>query len=153
SHGGAYASALVDQLRAEIALDRPSASRGAEAADRALAAFAALPATPDRTAAAFDFARLAIERRSASAEAIQRWLDLAVSGFERLGDHRGREQALATSVAWLRESLSGSASPGRERNLIEAVGRLLDSMSDFGELLQRAMQLAVEQLDAERGVL
>ncbi|TMQ68845.1 MAG: sigma-54-dependent Fis family transcriptional regulator [Candidatus Eisenbacteria bacterium] len=41
----------------------------------------------------------------------------------------------------------------RERNLIESVSRLLNSLSDLKELAQRAMGLAVEQFDAERGVL
>ena len=41
----------------------------------------------------------------------------------------------------------------RDRNLIESVSRLLNSLPDLGELTQRAMELAVEQFDAERGVL
>jgi Nif-specific regulatory protein len=41
----------------------------------------------------------------------------------------------------------------RERDLIAAVSRLLNSLSDLHELVQRAMEIAVEQLNAERGVL
>jgi len=41
----------------------------------------------------------------------------------------------------------------RDRDLLNAVSRLLDSLPDFGQLMREAMRLAVEQLDAERGVL
>ena len=75
------------------------------------------------------------------------------AGFERLGDHRSREQALALTVDWLRRIGTGESRPARARDLLRAVSRLLDSISDFRELTRRAMRLAVEQLDAERGVL
>jgi Nif-specific regulatory protein len=76
-----------------------------------------------------------------------------VAGFERLGDHPGRARALALTVEWLRRAPSPGSSSGRDGDLIRSVSRLLDSLSDLHELSQRAMKLAVEQLDAERGVL
>ena len=153
SAAGAYAVAMTEQLRAELDIVRSNTVRATESADRALAAFGELPATPDRAAAAFEFARLAIERQIGNLAAVSDWLDQSVSGFERLGDHRGREQALAISLRWHREGRADQPEPVLERNLIEVVGRLLDSMSDFAELVQRSMRLAVEQLDAERGLL
>ena len=81
------------------------------------------------------------------------WLQDAAAGFERLGDQPGRLRALALAVEWLRRPQSAAPAAARDRDLIRAVSRLLDSLSDLPELTQRAMQLAVEQLDAERGVL
>ncbi len=153
SASGAYAGALALQLRAEIALFRPGYGPGPEFADRALEAFASLPAVPDRCAAALEFARIAAQNRSADAEILERWLDEALAGFERLGDRAGREQALAIGMKWYRDSRDASAGPGRNRDLLEVVGRLIESLSDSNELVQRAMRLAVEQFDAERGLL
>ncbi|MEO5616869.1 MAG: sigma 54-interacting transcriptional regulator, partial [Candidatus Eisenbacteria bacterium] len=153
SSAGTYAIALTQQLRAEIEIGRSNSGRAVEAADCALESFAALPATPDRSVAAFEFARLAIERRLDDTESIARWLDWAISGFERLGDRAGREQALRMSLRLFRDTHAVRSEPVRERNLIEVVGRLLDSLSDFAELVRRSMRLAVEQLNAERGLL
>ena len=66
---------------------------------------------------------------------------------------RGRERALGLLVEWLRRTGGRGTVGDRDRNLIESVSRLLNSLSDLRELTQRAMELAVEQFDAERGVL
>ncbi len=57
------------------------------------------------------------------------------------------------TVEWLRRTGGRGAVGARDRNLIESVSRLLNSLPDLAELTQRAMELAVEQFDAERGVL
>ncbi|HEY6866794.1 MAG TPA: sigma 54-interacting transcriptional regulator, partial [Candidatus Eisenbacteria bacterium] len=153
NHAAPYAAAFADQLRAELALAQGRTAEGAERAARALSAFAALPAPPDRALAALDFARVALEGRGQTRAPVGDWLDQAAGTFERLGDHHHRERALALMVRWLRRSALQPTVVTPERNLIEAVSRLLNSLSDLRELSQRAMRMAVEQLDAERGVL
>ncbi len=148
-----YAAALADQLRAEIALMEGRIAEGVEAAGRGLAGRAARPAPPHPAVAGLDIARGAREARGETRAPVGDWLDQAASAFERLGDHRNRERALALMVRWLRRSSLHPAAATPERNLIEAVSRLLNSLSDLRELTQRAMRMAVEQLDAECGVL
>jgi len=144
---------MAETLRAEIALAEGRVAEGAAAAGRALERFRALAAFADRAQAALEFARLVLARDGEVRAPAGEWLELAAAAFERLGDHRSREHALALTVEWLRRSGMGDTRPARARDLLHAVGRLLDSISDFGELTRRAMRLAVEQLDAERGVL
>jgi len=153
SASGAYASALKEQLRAEIALLKSGSQQPASLGDHCLELLAALPAVPDRAAAALEMARLALEHRPDVGEAIRRWLEVAIADFERLGDRRGREQALLLSLRWYRDHFVPRALPAREQDLLEAVGRLLESMSEVTALLQRAMRMAVEQFEAERGLL
>jgi transcriptional regulator with GAF, ATPase, and Fis domain len=153
AHPAPYGEALAEQLRAEMALAQGRTADGIKRAEKALAGFAALPAPPDRAMAALDLARLALEARGETRAPVGDWLDQAASTFERLGDHRNRERALALMVRWLRRADRHPATATPERNLIEAVSRLLNSLSDLRELTQRAMRMAVEQLDAERGVL
>jgi Nif-specific regulatory protein len=81
------------------------------------------------------------------------WTSAAAAGFERLGNRRGREQALALTVEWLLAEAAGGPGAHGRRNLIEEVSRLLDSLPDLRQLGRRAMRLAVQQLGAERGVL
>src|SRR5206468_12207448 len=68
-------------------------------------------------------------------------------------DRRGRERAITLLVSWLRRSAARKAVLPRDQDLIRSVGELLHSLSDLRELGQRAMEMVVEQLDAERGVL
>jgi Nif-specific regulatory protein len=145
-----YVAAHAQLLRAELALAQGRAEEGTALAQAALAAFAALPAPPDRASAALDCARVAAA--AGVSAPVDEWLGQAAAAFERLGDHRGRERALALAVEWLRGA-GAAPSRARSRDLLRSVSRLIDSLSDLGELTRRAMQLAVEQLDAERGVL
>src|SRR5262249_45461847 len=85
--------------------------------------------------------------------AIESWLRIAEELFARLGDRRSRERALLLHLELLQRKRPAEFAPVREHDLIAEVSRLLDSMSDFDELIGRAMQLAVRQLDAECGVL
>ena len=154
THVVPYATAHAMQLRAEIALADGRIEEGIDLGRRTLAAFNELPAPPDRAMAALDFARLAIAADVDASAPVDDWLQDAAETFGRLGDHPCREWALALSVDWLRRHRGvGGSSISRERGLIQSVSRLLDSLSDLTELTQRAMQMAVEQLDAERGVL
>ncbi|MBI5171227.1 MAG: sigma 54-interacting transcriptional regulator [Candidatus Eisenbacteria bacterium] len=145
-----YVAAHARLLGAELELAQGRAEAGVAAAREALAAFATLATPAERAHAALECSRLAAA--AAVVAPVDEWLDLAAGAFERLGDHRGRERALALAVEWLR---AGRGAPVRHegRGLLDSVSRLLDSLSDPGELTRRAMQLAVEQLDAERGVL
>jgi len=145
-------AAQAAQLRAELALASGRFADGAAAAREALDGFDALPAPPERARAALEFARLSGNEESDDRVPVSRWLEEAAAGFQRLGDRRGREAALALLVRRLKR-MRATAGPGRAQDLITAVRRLLDSLSDLRELAQRSMQLAVEQLDAERGVL
>ena len=148
-----YATAHVHQLRAEWALARAHAEDGAGNAALALAAFSALPAPADAAAAALEFARVAARAGLAARTPVSDWLRTAAAGFERLGDHRQRERTLALAVDWHRRFAPAGTDVARDRDLLESVTRLLDSQPEIGELSRRAMRLAVEQLDAERGVL
>jgi transcriptional regulator with GAF, ATPase, and Fis domain len=152
-HAGAYATAMADQLRAELALTQGRIKDGVELAKRSLSAFAALPAPLDRAQAEIEFGRIALARSSDGRIPVGEWLDDAAATSERLGDRRSRERALALMVEWLRRTGGRGTVGARDRNLIESVSRLLNSLSDLKDLAQRAMELAVEQFDAERGVL
>src|SRR5262249_14961188 len=68
-------------------------------------------------------------------------------------DRLGREKALALAVDWYRSYGAAAPALARDRDLLEAVSRLLDSLTDLEQLTHEAMRLAVEQLGAERGLL
>ncbi|MFN8588281.1 MAG: sigma 54-interacting transcriptional regulator [Candidatus Eisenbacteria bacterium] len=145
-----WVAAHLRHLQAELLLAQGRTEDGVEAVRRTLAAFAALPCPADQALAALDCARVAIA--AGLTAPVDEWLEQAAATFERLGDHRGRERALALAFEWLRAARL-SPTRTRSRDLLRAVSRLLDSLSELGELTRRAMALAVEQLDAERGVL
>jgi Nif-specific regulatory protein len=148
-----YARAQITQLRGEIALKRGRVREALEAARGTLETLASLPAPADRAQAQVEFARLSLEVGSDGRIPVGAWLDDAAAVFERFGDRRSRERALGLTVEWLRLTGGRGTVGARDRNLIESVSRLLDSLSDLRELTTRAMELAVEQFDAERGVL
>jgi Nif-specific regulatory protein len=155
AHHAPYVRAHALQLRAELLLLRGEPAGIAAAATAALEAFDALPAPADMGTAALAFARLANLHASglAGRVPVADWLHRAAAAFELVGDRPGRARALALAVDWYRRFSLGAAPVARERDLLKAVGRLLDSLSDLGQLTSAAMRLAVEQLDAERGVL
>ena len=70
-----------------------------------------------------------------------------------MGDHRGRAAALVRLVDVLSDRPSAARAPARDRGLIDSVAWLLSSLSEPKELAQRAMKMAVDAMDAERGVL
>ena len=150
--GRALVAAMTQLLRAEIALTQGKSGESIEAGRAALAAFDALPAPAERAAAALELARLA-PPTPGMRDAVLEWLDVAARGFERLGDEKRRRSALTLSVEWLRRTPVPAATPGIESGLVERVTWLLGSLTDLGELTQRAMRAAVEQLGAERGML
>ena len=147
-----YAAAHILQLKTELALAQGRVEEGVELAGQTLAALGALPATADRALAALEFARVVMMAGFGTRAPVGEWLEDAAGAFERLGDHRRRERTLALTVEWLRRTRV-PAPAARDRDLIQGVSRLLDSLSDLRELSQRAMRMAVDQLDAERGVL
>jgi transcriptional regulator with GAF, ATPase, and Fis domain len=151
--GAPYAETCVRQLRAEWCLARGHAAEGAREAAAVLAAFAALPAPYEAATAALEFARVATRAGLAARAPVPDWLRDAAAGFGRLGDHPQRERALAHAVDWYRRHGGRGAVVTRDRDLLESVTRLLDSQPELDELCRRAMRLAVDQLDAERGVL
>src|SRR5207244_1049525 len=128
------AAAAAGPLRAELALARGRMAEGADAAGRALERFRSLGAFPERAQAALELARILLARDGESRAPVGAWLELAAAGFERLGDHRSREQALALTVDWLRRIGTGEARPARARDLLRAVSRLVDPISEFREL-------------------
>jgi Nif-specific regulatory protein len=148
-----YAAAHLAQLQAECALAQGRVEEGVDLAGKTLAALAALPAPADRAWAALEFARVVMAAGAGPRAPVGEWLEDAAGAFERLGNHPDRERTLALMVEWLRRTRVPAPAGLHDRDLIQAVSRLLDSLSDLQELSQRAMQLAVEQLDAERGVL
>lgn len=150
-HASPFAAALLDLLRGEIAFAEHRSGDAVAAARRALAALAAFPAPAERARAALDLAAL-VAPGAGLREIVSEWAQLAIRTFERLGDHRKREQALAVALAWHRVQAPATTS-ARDTGLLERVSWLLHSLTDLEELTRRAMQAAVEQLDAERGVL
>ncbi len=147
-----FISALALLAKAELAFTSGQATEAVDAGRRALDLFAKLPAHGELAFAACDLARLARVSSSLSPHVVA-WLDTAARGFERLGNHRGREAALALTVEWLRRPEHRAPVSSSDLGLIERVSWLLSSITDLRELAQRAMRMAVEQLDAERGVL
>ena len=152
THPAPYVEALARRLEAELALKDGRLAEGRETGHGALEKLAALPAPVERAHAALELARLA-PASPELAPAVVSWLDLAIGTFERVGDRSSRERALALLVEWLRRHPVRPPAPAGGRDLIERVSWLLHSLSDPRELTQRAMRMAVEQLDAERGVL
>jgi Nif-specific regulatory protein len=71
---------------------------------------------------------------------------------ERLGDRRTRAEALERLVECQRRAAPAPARAS-DLDLVESVSRLLGSLSDPGEVARRAMEMAVNQFGAERGVL
>jgi transcriptional regulator with GAF, ATPase, and Fis domain len=147
-----YVRALAQQAHAQIAFRRGRLTEAFEIAEKALDAFATLPAPADQATAVLELARLAPASHD-SAPRVVPWLENAASTFERLGDRRGQLRALQIQLEWLKRSDTHVGSAGAERGLIERVSWLLNSLTDLPELTHRAMRMAVEQLDAERGVL
>jgi Nif-specific regulatory protein len=152
-HRAPYVSAHALQLRAELMVARANAAGAAATADAALEAFEALPAPADMASAALEFTRLSNANGLAARTPVGEWLHRAAAAFERVGDRQGRERALALAVDWHRRFAPAVARRRPDRDLLKAVARLLDSLSDLGQLTRAAMRLAVEQFDAERGVL
>jgi transcriptional regulator with GAF, ATPase, and Fis domain len=145
------ATALAETLTAELALVSGRSEKGIEIGSRELSRLSGLPSPPEVAAAALDLSRsspTAAELRGTVLD----WLDRAAAAFQMLGDHRGRERALALAVEWLRRSAPGPVVKDSQ-DLIHRVSWLLNSHSDLREMTQRAMRMAVEQLDAELGVL
>ena len=151
--GAPYAGAHVLQLRAEIAFHEGRTGEAMDLARAVLEAYKLLPAPADRANAALEFARLIDASGEESPAPVDEWLQDAAETFGRLGDHRLREHALALGNEWLRRHRGAGRGISRDRGLIQSVSRLLNSLSDLTELTQRAMQMAVEHLSAERGVL
>ena len=114
-----YAGAHVLQARAELAFSRGDAREGLRLAQQSHAAFAALPAPSERAAAAVDFARMAMAGDAGARAPIAEWLHEAAGTFERLGDHPGRERALA--LRWS----GGTARAGPRRRC----GRITSTIS------------------------
>jgi transcriptional regulator with GAF, ATPase, and Fis domain/tetratricopeptide (TPR) repeat protein len=148
-----YAALHAELLRAEIQLASGQTSDGLATARRCLSGFSSLGAPPDRAHAALELGRLAAQLPAGPDPAAASWLEEAAAAFERLGDHRSREQALAALVECQRQARPQPDLRLSDRGLIEAVSRLLCSLSDPREVAQRSMEMAVEQLGAERGVL
>ncbi len=151
-HPRPYVRAQALQLEAEIALTRRKIDDGFRIGQEALDAFSALPAVPDRAAAALDLALLAPEGQPG--EQVVRWLEIASNTFDRIGDRHGREKALAELVKRYKSAGTPLSVPMRgDLGLLERVSGLLNSLTDLGELTRRAMRMVVDQLDADRGVL
>ena len=151
-HEHRYVAAVASQLRAELSLAEGRLDEAIESLDSALAGFESYPAPHDRAMALLDAARLAIHSHVDRRAPVAEWLRKSVALFERLGNRTRRAQAIEVECEWLRGQVEHGLVEA-ERGLIEKVGELLRSLSDYEELSQRAMELAVDQFEAERGVL
>ncbi|MCE9628040.1 MAG: AAA family ATPase, partial [Candidatus Eisenbacteria bacterium] len=124
-----------------------------ESARECLEAFDRFPAPAESAHAALAIARLGLESPIAPRLPIAEWLEHALAGFHRLGDRASRVDALERMYDLQRRFGGVRRKPLRDRELLTRVGQLIESMSDFEQLSRAAIQLAVDELDAERGVL
>jgi transcriptional regulator with GAF, ATPase, and Fis domain/tetratricopeptide (TPR) repeat protein len=150
-HEAPYAAAHHMLLVAEIAVQNGSPDAG-DLASRVLDSFTALSAVPDRAGAALELARLA-PSAPANASLATQWLRVALQDFERMRNVRGRLKALGLMLEWQKHAGGAVAMVTTDRGLIERVSWLLNSITDLSELSQRALRMAVEQLNAERGAV
>lgn len=141
------------QFDAEAHLIEGRVEATIETARECLAAFDRFPSPAESAHAALAFARLALESPIAPRLPIMEWLEHALAGFQRLGDRVGRVDALERMYDLQRRFGAVPRKPLRDRELLQRVGGLIESMSDFEQLAKAAMRLAVDELDAERGVL
>jgi Nif-specific regulatory protein len=147
-----YIDAIAAQLRAELALVEARLSQATQELGTALAKFESIPAPHDRAMALFDLARLASQPEVDGRAPVGDWLRQAVELFGQLGDRRRRARAVELEVEWLRRQ-HDRGPLDHDKGLLEKVGQLLHSLPNRTELMRQAMRLAVEQFDAERGVL
>jgi Nif-specific regulatory protein len=148
-----YAQAHVRRFEAELAAARGELDEARVIAGQALDAFERMRATSDYAAAASRFAHLVLEHPSADRIPLDQWLEKAAAGLERIGDWRGRERVLAQLVEWFRIRTDVARRARSQQSLIESISELLISLSDLRQLGERAMDLIIGQLGAERGVL
>jgi Nif-specific regulatory protein len=146
------AAAFLAQLRAELALAEGRVAQADEMFAAALGGFESIPAPHERAMAFYDAARLANSARADARVPVGDWLRQAIAILGALGDRRRRVRAVELEADWLRRQLNRSRWEV-ESGLLEKVGRLLQSLTNYAELTDRAMRLVVEQFDAERGVL
>jgi transcriptional regulator with GAF, ATPase, and Fis domain len=147
-----YVEAMLTLLHGESSLLAGRVARGGEQLTKALAKFESIPAPHDRAMALLDMARLASRPGVDGRVPAVDWLRQASELFGQLGDRRRRAQSIELEAEWLRRQLE-QGPLDLDKGLLERVGELLHSLSNRGELTSQAMQLAVEQFDAERGVL
>ncbi|HET7226177.1 MAG TPA: sigma-54-dependent Fis family transcriptional regulator, partial [Candidatus Eisenbacteria bacterium] len=152
AHPAPHLEATAEMLRAALALALHRVPEGTERAARALERFGRLPAPADRAQAALTFARKALAGGPDARAPVGAWLETAAEAYGRLGNVRGRERALALTVAWLNGRLAQAPRP-HDSDLLEQVSRLLHALPDPSALTRKAMHLLVEQVNADRGVL
>ena len=147
-----YVQAHLEVLRAELAIMRSDTETARAAARRALETFERLPCTAQRASIALDLARLAMNHATAGTYPVESWLESALPIFERLGDTVRQRHTLVAMVEAFRSTRT-SDSPKDDRGLLASVSHLLHSLSDLEELARRAMDMACERFNAERGAL
>jgi Nif-specific regulatory protein len=139
-----------------------------EAGDHVRNAMAGAEATGDRDLAVQAlYQRGLLEADRGSAERAREDLERALEGFEELGagpDAERARQAL-TSLEERRSSPDGGAvagrpgdgeagtAPGAADPTLPEVMKVINSSLDLGEVLDRTMDLALERLGAERGMI
>ena len=117
------------------------------------AAYEQFPSPADVAHAALAFARLGHRSPIGPRLPLTEWAEKAAAGFQRLGDRVSRHDAMELAIECYRSRRTTSPKASRDRELLQGVGRLVESISDFEQLSKAAMQLAVDELDAERGLL
>ncbi len=147
-----YVQAHLEVLRAELAIMRSDTETARAAAGRALETFERLPCTAQRASIALDLARLAMDHATTGTYPVESWLESALPIFERLGDTVRQRHTLVAMVEVFRSTRT-SESPTDDRGLLASVSHLLHSLSDLEELARRAMDMACERFNAERGAL
>ena len=153
-HPSAYMHAHVHQLAAELSIAREAPDDALAHADRALAAFASLPATADQARAAYGLAQFAIDAGQADRLPVAAWIEQARERFQALGDARMCMRVLELELRLWRAGAPAAAAPATaDPDLLEALSGLMMSMSALDELGRRAIALAVSRLGFERGVL
>lgn len=153
THDAPHVRASVHQLEAELHLWQGSVPSGLARAGRSLEIWRVLSARAQRAKAILGFAALAMRAEAYEQAPIRPWLELAVETFRALGSDRELERAQALLIEWLKRAPTRHAAAVDERQLMEQVWRLFHAIRELPELAARAMELLVQQLQAESGVL
>lgn len=151
-HPHRFVAATAFHLEAELALRQGRVEEAIQFLAKSVAAFETIPCTHERAMALLETARLAAEPQADGRLPVSDWLRQAAPLFARLGNRRRQVQAAELEAEWLRKRAEYPVLE-MEHGLLERVGRMLHAVTDYRELTHQALALAVEQFNAERGVL
>ena len=119
-------------------------------AEEMLATFEKIPAPAERVRSILSLAGRLVDQGSFPPAMIA-WLKWASEECTRLGNRRARESVLVLQLRFL-EAAKPTPARLRDEDLLEKISELLTSLTDLKDLSKKAMELVVQELQAERGV-